>query len=490
MVALVDDDEKLVGGGSIIGRLHVLTAAHCCLERLRVVVGGHRLSSPGLAMAVRSCIRHPLYGGPGSVYKHDIAVLELMEPLTFHDLVAPLCLDLDPHPPLPEGTLLTVVGWGRINEISQTSDTLKVARVPLVDLQQCRRKLSEAAIPDSNLCAGGREQDTCQGDSGGPLMLRRPDSGRWLQLGIVSWGIGCGRQGLPAIYTRVSKHLTFLWNVTRGELCQKADDTRAAFNETHARPLRRPNLPSCGIAGRYGRIVGGSYVFPNKFPWLAAVLFRGNLSGAGSYIGNGFVLIAVEVLGKEMANHPDMVQVLLGAHDWRQPGSLTVVRHVQSVVLHPSFSGGPQWDAALLKLNTSQLPASVPRLRPLCLPRSSDQFLAGTRTLVAGWGRLHDNGPLSSTPNEAYMHIVEATECSLRYGNHSMQDLLCATARGRDICDGDAGAPLVWFSKGRYYAAGIASAGHKEGCGRGPGVYVHVASLLPWISRVTGIPTA
>ena len=46
----------------------------------------------------------------------------------------------------------------------------------------------------------------CQGDSGGPLMGDHPDSGDSYLAGVVSWGIGCGREGLYGAYTKVSKY--------------------------------------------------------------------------------------------------------------------------------------------------------------------------------------------------------------------------------------------------------------------------------------------
>lgn len=50
--------------------------------------------------------------------------------------------------------------------------------------------------------------DTCKGDSGGPLMQSQLNSDGylyWTQIGIVSWGIGCGKENTYGFYTHVQK---------------------------------------------------------------------------------------------------------------------------------------------------------------------------------------------------------------------------------------------------------------------------------------------
>ena len=54
-----------------------------------------------------------------------------------------------------------------------------------------------------------------QGDSGGPLMIKDRE-GRQVNIGIVSAGVGCGRERLPGLYTRVSKYTNWIRDTIRG----------------------------------------------------------------------------------------------------------------------------------------------------------------------------------------------------------------------------------------------------------------------------------
>lgn len=66
-----------------------------------------------------------------------------------------------------------------------------------------------ANIDKTQLCAGGEaEKDSCRGDSGGPLMFQQ--NGVWVAAGIVSFGVKCGTQGVPGVYTRVSQYMDWI----------------------------------------------------------------------------------------------------------------------------------------------------------------------------------------------------------------------------------------------------------------------------------------
>jgi hypothetical protein len=123
--------------------------------------------------------------------------------------------------------------------------------VPLIGWDDCRasyvRKRDQKAIIDARtLCAGVREggKDSCQGDSGGPLVVR-DESGFYRQVGVVSWGLGCGIPGFPGVYTRVSAFQP--WLKARTSIDQDKPSTEVQDVAENATDLPNPAGLAIGL---------------------------------------------------------------------------------------------------------------------------------------------------------------------------------------------------------------------------------------------------
>ncbi|GGX72636.1 S1 family peptidase [Streptomyces fructofermentans] len=189
-------------GGALYTQQIVLTAAHCVGSTgnntgITATAGVVDLQSTSGRVQVRSTkvYRAPGYNGTGK----DWALIKLAQPINLPTLKIATTTQYN------SGTF-TVAGWGAAREGGAQQRYMLKATVPFVSDSVCRSyDQYEGLVPAEEICAGyaAGGVDTCQGDSGGP-MFRRDGAGAWIQVGIVSWGIGCAQPEAPGVYSEVS----------------------------------------------------------------------------------------------------------------------------------------------------------------------------------------------------------------------------------------------------------------------------------------------
>ncbi len=195
-------------GGSLIDSNSVLTAGHCLVDAVSVdlAVGRTVISqNQGQVRFATAAFVHPRFNLNNN-FSNDAAVLRLNRPVTG---IKPVRLATARQNALESpGRKLTVAGWGTTSEGGSTSDRMRAVSVPVVSDAKAERAYSTRApilryFPKLMVAAGVRGKDACQGDSGGPL-FKASATTRTTQVGIVSYGFGCGRAGFPGVYTEVN----------------------------------------------------------------------------------------------------------------------------------------------------------------------------------------------------------------------------------------------------------------------------------------------
>ena len=220
------DPWTFICGATLLDQRWIMTAAHCMFDRhgnliqkenMNLFFGDYDSDLTEESEKSRQpaeMIVHEDYDMTN--FDNDIALIRIDPPLwEFTPYIRPICLAPEVLASHIMETNINgrVTGWGQESVGSSTSRFMKEVELPIVDRQTCEESIDEdeGEFTDNMFCAGYHSAllDACRGDTGGPFAFRH-DDGRWHQLGIVSWGVGCAEEGEYGFYTSVSRYLHWL----------------------------------------------------------------------------------------------------------------------------------------------------------------------------------------------------------------------------------------------------------------------------------------
>jgi trypsin len=103
-----------------------------------------------------------------------------------------------------DGSKVRVAGWGTEFFGSPTiPPRMKSVSLSVVADDSCTTNGLMGFNAPTEICAEALGGDSCQGDSGGPLFGTLAD-GRRVQVGVVSYGLGCATPLFPGVYAEVN----------------------------------------------------------------------------------------------------------------------------------------------------------------------------------------------------------------------------------------------------------------------------------------------
>ena len=242
------------------------------------------------------------------------------------------------------------------------------------------------------------------------------------------------------------------------------------------------------------KIIGGSEVKDNTYPWVVALLYK-NVNDnyraqfcSGTYIGNGWIITAAHCFYDSEENiriiYSNNLDILYGTTDLTFDGTRTGVKNIYihkkyNHLLHSN-------DIALIELEND---ISIQKVN-LVTNNELDYTQPYNEATLIGWGDIIEGEETSFPADlmEVDVPIVSNEECKESYGDLIKSYNICDGYKegGKDSCQGDSGGPLIVKDEfNNFLIAGIVSWAY--GCAEPGyfGVNTRISQYEDWIKYIT-----
>jgi trypsin len=199
-------------GGTLISECHILTAAHCVTFPRKhtteaIYINAWRPfhnNSDGIVtkpyhlsrILPEKTVVHEGFQNQNNF--NDIAILTLETCTSDFDVMRVASPAVEQDVAIQNGVTTRVAGFGQISPVNAaTPDVLQSVEVTYIEGTDCEHQYYPLQIQPDMYCAGFATggKDSCNGDSGGPSYVVDPVTQQTIQIGIVSWGISCAKEG-------------------------------------------------------------------------------------------------------------------------------------------------------------------------------------------------------------------------------------------------------------------------------------------------------
>ncbi|XP_044746528.1 trypsin-like [Coccinella septempunctata] len=240
------------------------------------------------------------------------------------------------------------------------------------------------------------------------------------------------------------------------------------------------------------RIVGGYNCSVERFPFMVSIWETMSMKHfcGGTLIKPSFVLTAAYCM-QQYESYPHLITVVSGMSQFNQAGLQR--RQASTIFIHRNYNPKDfSYNIAVIHLEDpfimNNYVTKFIKLPPF--PINVDLIHLCKVMTAIGWG--HDKWMPDTPGTDKFNHVLQCvdlplistSECASRNMGTLHFSFVCAMGTGKDVCQGDAGGPLLCGDT-QY---GIVSRGYGCGMNDQPGYYTRIDRFLSFIDLATNIP--